>query len=48
MSGLGGKRHDVEARDLRILRGRGLSMAEAAARLGISRATAYRILAEAK
>lgn len=34
--------------DVRILRGRGLSMAEVATRLGMSRATLYRILREAK
>lgn len=47
MSGLGGARHDRDlVRDIRILRGRGLTMAQVAERLGISRATAYRILKE--
>ncbi len=32
------------AEDLRILRGRGLTIDQAAAELGISRATAYRLL----
>lgn len=33
--------------DVRILKARGLSMAEVAARLGMSRATLYRIIREA-
>lgn len=35
------------AKDLRTLRDRGLTMTQAAAELGMSRSTAYRILAEA-
>lgn len=35
-------------RDVRILRGRGLPMAEVARRLGMSRATLYRILGETR
>lgn len=47
MSGLGGKTYDRDlGRDIAILRKRGLTMAQVAERLGISRATAYRILKE--
>lgn len=50
MSGLGGRRHDRGglAQDITILKRRGLPAHEIADRLGISRATLYRILNETK
>lgn len=50
MSGLGGRRHDRDGllEDIKILKRRRLPAYEIADRLGISRATLYRILNEAK
>ena len=48
MAGIKAHPRDREVlEDVRILKGRGLNMAEIAARLGMSRATLYRIIREA-
>lgn len=48
MTGVPAHPRDAQTvKDLRLLRARGLTMAEAAKALGMSRATAYRILNEA-
>lgn len=48
MAGLGGRTHNRYGlvADITALRLRGLTMSQAAARLGISRATAFRVLKE--